>query len=335
MSRNPLREALNAGRPTVGTHILSAWPTLVELIGHSKQYDYVEFTAEYAPFTMHDLDNLGRSFELMGMSGMIKIEQTQYTHQAMRAIGSGFQSVLFADIRSVEDAKAAVDAVRAETTMAEGARGRGRLGVGMRRDVGTVRTGGSPAYVDALNEVVIAIMVEKKSCVDDLDAVLSVPGLDMVQFGASDYSMSIGLTGQANHLGATIQADIVKQKLPTNNGGYAALNAGGSSYGKWDKRVYTQLCGSDEAGHGGHPIDLCRYQVLNNFMGRVPLINSGGESKGAGDLQEAVATAVINKRAGGMGLISGRKAFQKPMREGVALLQAVQDVYLDKTVTVA
>jgi len=199
MSRNPLREALNAGKPTVGTHILSAWPTLVELIGHSKQYDYVEFTAEYAPFTMHDLDNLGRSFELMGMSGMIKIEQTQYTHQAMRAIGSGFQSVLFADIRSVEDAKAAVDAVRAETTMAEGARGRGRLGVGMRRDVGTVRTGGSPAYVDALNEVVIAIMVEKKSCVDDLDAVLSVPGLDMVQFGASDFSMSIGLTGQANH----------------------------------------------------------------------------------------------------------------------------------------
>jgi 2-keto-3-deoxy-L-rhamnonate aldolase RhmA len=199
MSRNPLRERLNEGKPTLGTHILSAWPTLVELIGHSKQYDYVEFTAEYAPFTMHDLDNLGRSFELMGMSGMIKIEQTQYTHQAMRAIGSGFQSVLFADIRSVEDAKAAVDAVRAETTMAQGARGRGRLGVGMRRDVGTVRTGGSPAYVDALNEVVIAIMVEKKSCVDDLDRILDVPGLDMVQFGASDYSMSIGLTGQANH----------------------------------------------------------------------------------------------------------------------------------------
>ena len=196
MSRNPLRERLNEGKPTLGTHILSAWPTLVELIGHSKQYDYVEFTAEYAPFTMHDLDNLGRSFELMGMSGMIKSEQTQYTHQAMRAIGSGFQSVLFADIRSVEDAKAAVDAVRAETTMAQGARGRGRLGVGMRRDVGTVRTGGTPAYVDALNEVVIAIMVEKKSCVDDLDRILDVPGLDMVQFGASDFSMSIGKTGQ-------------------------------------------------------------------------------------------------------------------------------------------
>jgi 2-keto-3-deoxy-L-rhamnonate aldolase RhmA len=198
MRRNQLRECLNAGKPTVGTHILSVWPTLVELIGHSKQYDYVEFTAEYAPFDMHDLDNLGRAFEVAGVGGMIKIEQTQYTHQAMRAIGAGFQSVLFADIRSVEDAKAAVDAVRAETTMAAGARGRGRLGVGMRRDVGMVREGGQPAYVDALNDVVIAIMVEKKSCVDDLENILSVPGLDMVQFGGSDFSMSIGKPAQHN-----------------------------------------------------------------------------------------------------------------------------------------
>jgi 4-hydroxy-2-oxoheptanedioate aldolase len=129
---------------------------------------------------------------------MIKIEQTQYTHQAMRAIGAGFQSVLFADIRNVEDAKAAVDAVRAETTMAAGARGRGRLGVGLRRDVGTVREGGQPVYVDALNDVVIAIMVEKKSCVDDLENILSVPGIDMVQFGGSDFSMSIGKPGQHN-----------------------------------------------------------------------------------------------------------------------------------------
>jgi class I fructose-bisphosphate aldolase len=150
-----------------------------------------------------------------------------------------------------------------------------------------------------------------------------------------DYHTSADLTGQANHLGATIKADIIKQKLPTNNGGYAALNTGGSSYGKWDKRVYTELAGCDEQGRGGHPIDLCRYQLANNYMGRVPLINSGGESKGAGDLEEAVTTAVINKRAGGMGLISGRKAFQKPMKEGVKLLNAVQDVYLDKSVTIA
>ncbi|MEZ6234091.1 MAG: class I fructose-bisphosphate aldolase [Phycisphaerales bacterium] len=150
-----------------------------------------------------------------------------------------------------------------------------------------------------------------------------------------DYHASADLTGQADHLGATIKADIIKQKLPTNNGGYAALNAGASSYGKWDKRVYTNLCGSDEGGNGGHPIDLCRYQLANGYMGRVPLINSGGESKGESDLADAVRTAIINKRAGGMGLISGRKAFQRPMAEGVALLNAIQDVYLDGSVTVA
>src|SRR6202035_1637567 len=143
-----------------------------------------------------------------------------------------------------------------------------------------------------------------------------------------DYHVSADLTGQANHLGVTIQADIIKQKLPENNGGFKALNTGGSSYGKLDERIYTELT-SD------HPIDLCRYQVANCYMGRAGLINSGGESKGAGDLANAVLTAVINKRAGGMGLISGRKAFQRPMKEGIALLNAVQDVYLNKDVTIA
>ena len=143
-----------------------------------------------------------------------------------------------------------------------------------------------------------------------------------------DYHVAADLTGQANHLGVTIQADIIKQKLPENNGGFKALNTGSSSYGKLDERIYTDLT-SD------HPIDLCRYQVANCYMGRAGLINSGGESKGAGDLENAVLTAVINKRAGGMGLISGRKAFQRPMKEGVELLNAVQDVYLSKEVTVA
>jgi class I fructose-bisphosphate aldolase len=143
-----------------------------------------------------------------------------------------------------------------------------------------------------------------------------------------DYHVAADLTGQANHLGVTIQADIIKQKLPENNGGFKALNIGGSSYGKLDERMYTELA-SD------HPIDLCRYQVANCYMGRAGLINSGGESKGAGDLQNAVVTAVINKRAGGMGLISGRKAFQRPMKEGVALLNAIQDVYLSQEVTIA
>jgi class I fructose-bisphosphate aldolase len=143
-----------------------------------------------------------------------------------------------------------------------------------------------------------------------------------------DYHVSADLTGQANHLGVTIQADIIKQKLPENNGGFKALNTGGSSYGKLDERIYTELS-SD------HPIDLCRYQVANCFMGRAGLINSGGESKGAGDLANAVVTAVINKRAGGMGLISGRKAFQRPLKEGIALLNTIQDVYLSDEVTVA
>lgn len=142
----------------------------------------------------------------------------------------------------------------------------------------------------------------------------------------NDHHASADLTGQANHLGVTIEADIIKQKLPVRNGGYAALNMGSSSYGKFDDRIYTELA-SD------HPIDLTRYQLANCYMGRAGLINSGGAS-GANDLQQAVRTAVINKRAGGMGLISGRKAFQKPLVEGIALLNAIQDVYLDESVTI-
>ena len=138
-----------------------------------------------------------------------------------------------------------------------------------------------------------------------------------------DYSVSADLTAQANHLGVTIQADIIKQKLPMNNGGYTALN-----FGKTHAKVYSELTTD-------HPIDLCRYQVANCYMGRAGLINSGGESKGASDLSEAVTTAVINKRAGGQGLISGRKAFQKPFKEGIALLNTIQDVYLSKEITLA
>ena len=142
-----------------------------------------------------------------------------------------------------------------------------------------------------------------------------------------DFHTSADLTGQANHLGVTIQADIIKQKLPTNNGGYNALNVE-SSYGKTNPKIYTDLSSDN-------PIDLVRYQVANCYMGRAGLINSGGESKGESDLADAVRTAVINKRGGGMGLISGRKAFQRPMTEGAALLNAIQDVYLSKEVTVA
>jgi len=138
-----------------------------------------------------------------------------------------------------------------------------------------------------------------------------------------DYHTAVDLSSQANHLGVTIQADIIKQKMSDKNGGYTALN-----YGKTHPKVYSELTTD-------HPIDLCRYQVANCYMGKIGLINSGGESKGASDLAEAVTTAVINKRGGGQGLISGRKAFQKPLKEGVELLNSVQDVYLDKTITVA
>jgi class I fructose-bisphosphate aldolase len=138
-----------------------------------------------------------------------------------------------------------------------------------------------------------------------------------------DYHSSADLTGQANHLGVTLQADIIKQKLPTNNGGYNA-----TKHGKTHPKVYSELTSDN-------PIDLCRYQLANCYMGKIPLINSGGESKGASDLADAVKTAVINKRAGGMGLIAGRKAFQRPWKEGLALLNAIQDVYLDKRVTIA
>jgi len=143
-----------------------------------------------------------------------------------------------------------------------------------------------------------------------------------------DYHLSADLSGQANHLGVTIQADIIKQKLPENNGGYNVLNQNGVSYGKTNKKVYTDLTSDN-------PIDLTRYQLLNCYAGRIPLINSGGASSGDSDLAEAVRTAVVNKRAGGAGLISGRKAFQRPMDEGIGLLNAIQDVYLSPEVTIA
>lgn len=138
-----------------------------------------------------------------------------------------------------------------------------------------------------------------------------------------DYHAAADLTGQANHLGVTIKADIIKQKLPENNGGFTAIK-----FGKINEKMYTELATE-------HPIDLCRYQVANGYMGRIGLINSGGESHGESDLKDAVVTAVINKRAGGMGLISGRKAFQRPMKDGVDLLHTIQDVYLDSEITIA
>ncbi|MEO1255344.1 MAG: fructose-bisphosphate aldolase, partial [Bacteroidota bacterium] len=142
-----------------------------------------------------------------------------------------------------------------------------------------------------------------------------------------NHETSADLTGQANHLGATLGADILKQKLPKSNGGFKAMNTGDSSYGKLDERIYSELTSE-------HPIDLARYQVINGYMGRTPLISSGGAS-GSNDFADAAKTAIVNKRAGGAGLISGRKSFQRPMDEGVKLLNLIQDVYLNDDITIA
>jgi len=184
---------------------------------------------------------------------------------------------------------------------------------------------GSPESGRQLQEVTEAFaMAHELGMMTILWCYMRNPGFKV---NGVNHEASADLTGQANHLGVTIEADIIKQKQPVSNGGYKALNMGGSSYGKLDERIYTELA-SD------HPIDLTRYQVINCYMGRCGLINSGGAS-GQNDLQQAVQTAVINKRAGGMGLISGRKAFQRPMDEGIGILHAIQDVYLDASVTVA
>jgi 2-keto-3-deoxy-L-rhamnonate aldolase RhmA len=189
MRKNRLRELLDAGLPSLGTHLLSTWPTVIELVGQTGQFDYIEFVAEYAPWTMHDLDNLGRAIELFpDFSGMVKIEQDTRGHLAMRAIGSGLQNVLFADVRTVEDAILCVRSVRAEHP-----EHLGRHGVGLRRDSRSVLHAGTTEWVETLASSVVALMIEKREALENLDAILDVPGVDMVQFGPGDYAMSMGL----------------------------------------------------------------------------------------------------------------------------------------------
>lgn len=195
MRHNRLRELLKAGQPSLGTHLHISWPSITELVGHAGAFDYVEFVAEYAPYDLYTLENIGRAIDLFPhMTGMMKIEQQPRTYLAIRAIGSGIQNLLFADVRTVADAEECVRAVRAESPTTGGFHG-----VGMRRDVSFVREGGSPAFVQALEDAVVMLMIEKKQTVENLDAILSVKGIDMVQFGPADYSMSIGLAGQFGH----------------------------------------------------------------------------------------------------------------------------------------
>lgn len=194
MRPNRLRQLLDTNKPSIGTHLMVSWPGVVEIAGHAGGIDYIEFVAEYAPYDLYALENLGRAVELFDpMTAMIKVEQEPRTFVASRALGSGIQNVLFADCRSVEDARACVSSVRAETPQTGGLHG-----CADRRFAGYVLEGGSPEYVRSLEDSVIALMIEKKTAVENLEGILDVKGVDMVQFGPGDYSMSIGKPGQGS-----------------------------------------------------------------------------------------------------------------------------------------
>jgi 4-hydroxy-2-oxoheptanedioate aldolase len=192
MRPNKIREILRAGRPSVGTHLQSAWPSFVEVVGHTGKYDYVEFVAEYAPFDLFALENICRAAELHGLGSMIKVDQEPRRFLAQRAIGSGFEAVLFADVRDAADARECVRAVRPETPEDGGTHG-----VAARR-FAYMKKGATQEYVQALRDVVVAIMIEKQSAVDQLEEILATPGIDMVQWGPADYCMSIGKPGTRN-----------------------------------------------------------------------------------------------------------------------------------------
>lgn len=209
MKPNKLRELLNSGQKTVGTRVNNTWPSIVEAIGHTGMYDYVEFLAEYAPFDLYSLDNFCRAAELYDLSAMIKIDQEPRSFLAQRGIGAGFQSVLFADCRSVEDVRQCVRIVRPDTP-----EDKGIYGVGARR-FAYMGYGGSPEYVQALRDVVVVIMIEKQSAVEQLEEILSVEGVDMVQWGPADYSMSSGLAGQREKVKG-VELKVIETALKMN-----------------------------------------------------------------------------------------------------------------------
>jgi len=194
MRKNKLREKIKEGKSTLGTRLLSVWPGMVEIVGHTGMFDYVEFLGEYSPWDLHDLENFGRTVELFDMSSMIKVDQNNRAFIAQRALGAGIQNILFTDIRTVEDARECVRIVRAETPQTKGINGAAN-----RRNVGYFLDAGSPEYVKAMDKAVVALMIEKKEAVDNLEGILSIEGIDMVQFGPGDYSLSLGYPGQRNH----------------------------------------------------------------------------------------------------------------------------------------
>lgn len=194
MRKNRLREMIREGKPTIGTRVLCVWPGIAEIIGHTGAIDYIELVGEDAPWDLHDLENFARATELFDMSSMMKVDQEPRMFLAQRALGSGIQNILFANVRTVEQAKECVRIVKPEVPGIKGLNG-----CNMRRNVGYVAEVGCPEYVKAMNDSVVAIMVEKKETMENLENILSIEGIDMVQFGPCDYALSIGLPGQFSH----------------------------------------------------------------------------------------------------------------------------------------
>lgn len=208
MRSNKLRQLLREGRPSVATHIHSMWPTVVEILGHAGGYDYVEFSGEYAPYDLFSLDNFCRAAELGGLGAMIKLDQEPRRFLAQRAIGAGFQSVLFADVRTVEDARECVAAVRPDTPT-----GGGTFGAADRRSTYWAEAG-TADYVQALEDVVLVLMIEKREAVEQLDEILAVPGIDMIQWGPADYAMSTGRPGGWDHPEVrAVERDVIERSL--------------------------------------------------------------------------------------------------------------------------
>jgi 2-keto-3-deoxy-L-rhamnonate aldolase RhmA len=207
MKRNILRELLNAGKPTLGTHVITPWPGIVEVIGHSGAFDYIEYVGEYSPFSLEQLDNFGRTIELFpNMSSMMKVEEQTRGFIATRAIGSGIQNVLFTDIRNAKEVRECINLIRPEPP--------GSHGCSMRRNVGYVLEAGSQSWTEAMNNIVVAVMIEKKEAMDNLDEILSVEGVDMVQFGPADYSITVGKAGHKQSLEIlAVQREMIKRAL--------------------------------------------------------------------------------------------------------------------------
>jgi 2-keto-3-deoxy-L-rhamnonate aldolase RhmA len=235
MRKNKLREIIDSGKTSVGARVLAPWPGMFEVIANTGAIDYIEFVGEYSPWDLHDLDNIARATELYDISSMFKVDQEPNGFLAQRALGAGFQNILFTDIRTVEDAKRCIQIVKPETPLHQGING-----CHMRRNVGLVLDCGTEDYVKAMDEAVIAIMVEKKGCLDNLEEILSLKKIDMVQFGPCDYSLSIGLPGQRTHPKVK-EAELITIKTALKMGVRPRLEIGPINYQPKEIKKYIEL----------------------------------------------------------------------------------------------